>query len=406
MQIAFIVGAFPVLSESFILNQITGLLNLGHKVDIFARNNPQEEKIHPDVIKYQLLENTRYYEPQQENKLKRFFRTVGVSIQIICRNPLIFIRALFKFKYYRDKFCLNIVYLVSLFLDSPEYDIIHCHFGPNGNLGVLLKSVGVKGKLITMFHGYDIRLGIKKGGNIYHELFEYGDCFLANSDYSYKHLVKFGAAPKKIILHPVGVDLKKFVYRLNADKIKQPKPVKILTVARLVEEKGIEYGIQTIYRVVKCKPMWQLEYQIIGGGHLREKLEELTKELEVDDMVFFLGPRQQKEVIQLMQQAHLFLLPSTAEAFGLVLLEAQAVGLPIIATSIGSQPIINGKSGFLVPPKDVDTMVDRLIYLINHPELWIKMGRIGRKFVEEHYDLEKLNIKLVQIYKELISKAS
>jgi len=406
MQIAFIVSAFPTLSESFILSQITGLLNLGHEIDIFARSNPKEEKIHPDVIKYHLLERTHYLEPPQENKLKRFFRTIGVSINICWKNPLLLIRSLSKFRYCRNEFSLNILYSVSLFLGSPEYDIIHCHFGPNGNLGALLKSVGIKGKLLTMFHGYDIRLGIKKGGNIYHELFKYGDCFLANSDYSYKHLVKFGAPLPKIILHPVGVDLKKFTYRWSTSKVKQPKTIRILTIARLVEEKGLEYGLQAVYQVWKHKIMGQLEYQIIGGGKLAKKLRRLVKELRIGEIVRFLGPCHQEEVVQLMRQAHLFFLPSVTEAFGLVLIEAQAVGLPIVATSVGSQPVIDGKSGFLVPAKDVDAMVDRLIYLIKQPELWTKMGRIGRKFVEEHYDLEKLNKKLVKIYNELASKSS
>ena len=75
-----------------------------------------------------------------------------------------------------------------------------------------------------------------------------------------------------------------------------------------------------------------------------------------------------------------------------------------MATSVGgtSQAIIDGKSGFLVPERDVDALAERLEYLVKHPELWPEMGRAGRRFVEEHYDIKKLNRRLVEIYKGMI----
>jgi colanic acid/amylovoran biosynthesis glycosyltransferase len=65
--------------------------------------------------------------------------------------------------------------------------------------------------------------------------------------------------------------------------------------------------------------------------------------------------------------------------------------------------IIDGKSGFLVPERDVDALADRLQYLVEHPELWPEMGRCGRKLVEEKYDIKKLNSQLVQIYNALLT---
>jgi len=85
-------------------------------------------------------------------------------------------------------------------------------------------------------------------------------------------------------------------------------------------------------------------------------------------------------------------------------MEAQAAGLPVTSTFHSGIPevVVEGKSGFLVPEKDVNALEERLEYLIEHPEKWADMGRYGRKYVEEKYDISKLNQKLVEIYKNLI----
>ena len=94
------------------------------------------------------------------------------------------------------------------------------------------------------------------------------------------------------------------------------------------------------------------------------------------------------------------------EGIPVVLMEAQATGLPIISTYHTGIPevVIDGKSGFLVHEKDVDALAEKLEYLIKHPEIWPEMGRYGRKHVEEKYDIKKLNQQLVKIYQNLIEE--
>jgi len=92
------------------------------------------------------------------------------------------------------------------------------------------------------------------------------------------------------------------------------------------------------------------------------------------------------------------------EGQGVVLVEAQASGLPVITTKHNAflETVVDGKSAFLVPERDVDTLAERLAYLIEHPEVWPKMGRAGRKHVEANYDIGKLNDRLVEIYEKLL----
>ena len=86
VKIAFIVGGFPKLSETFILNQITGLLDLGQEVDIYASRNPGESKVHPDIAKYRLMERVQYFDVPS-NRLKRVLKAVGLTTSNFYKNP-------------------------------------------------------------------------------------------------------------------------------------------------------------------------------------------------------------------------------------------------------------------------------------------------------------------------------
>lgn len=401
MRIAFIVDAFPVLSETFVLNQITGLMDLGHDIEIFAGARATKEMYPPEVEKYGLLKRTYYHNEKPRNIFTRFLKSIRLFVLNIGKNPLVILRSLNFFKYGKDALALTLLYKVVVFLNRGEFDIIQCHFGGNGNVGVLLKELGIQGKVVTMFHGYDIRRGINTNGKIYKRLFKKGDLFLSISAYNYKHLVGFGADPNKIVYHPVGIDLKRFSWGHERIFPKADETFQIATVARLIREKGLSYGIDAVEKVVKKNPGIKIEYFIIGEGPLREELEKLIIAKKLESVVHFMGIMQQENVVRVLRHMHLFLLPSIAEALPVVLMEAQALGLPIVATSVGSidQVVLNGESAYLVNSKDPDAMAERIEYLTRHHETWIGMSRAGRKFVEEHYDIDKLNKRLVEIYK-------
>jgi colanic acid/amylovoran biosynthesis glycosyltransferase len=130
--------------------------------------------------------------------------------------------------------------------------------------------------------------------------------------------------------------------------------------------------------------------------------------LDIERQITFHGALDSTAVKQLLAQAHVFVLGSVSvegdqEGQGLVLQEAQACGLPVVATNHGALPegIVPEQSGFLVPERNVDALSERLNYLIEHPEIWAMMGRKGRAFVE-HYDIRKLNRQLIELYENTI----
>lgn len=288
----------------------------------------------------------------------------------------------------------------------PNFDIIHCHFGEVGNLGLHLKDIGViNGKIITSFHGHDANsVPNIYGKDIYADLFKKGELFTANTNFTKNQIINLGCDEKKIIIHPEGLNMEKFKFnkRIASDKIK------LLAVARLGETKGHEYTIRAIAKVVKKHK--NIEYIIAGEGPLKKELIELVNRLELNSYVKFLGEVEENEVLELYKQAHIFIQPSITTKTGdkegqvLALQEAQATGLPIISTLHNGIPegVIDGKSGFLVPERDSDALAERIEYFIENPELLSKMGKAGRKFVEKKYDIEILNKKLEQIYTKLI----
>ena len=405
MKIAFIIGGFPTLSQTFILNQITGLLDMGHDIEIFAGSNPNDKKMHHDVEKYRLMERV-HYTSIPYNKVKRILKAIFLIIKNFHKAPLKILKSLNVFKYGKMALSLKLLYILIPFLDK-NFDILYCHFGSNGILGTYLKEIGINGKLVTTFHGYDMSsFIISNGDNVYKKLFLNGDLFLPISDYWKRKLIRLGCNEKKIIVHRMGINLEKFKF---SERRKQSgEPIKILTIGRLVEKKGHEYAIQAIAKIIKKYK--NIEYIIAGDGPFRSKLEDLISELGIESYIKFLGAVEQNEVLKLYQQAHIFILPSITarngdqEGIPVVLMEAQATGLPIISTYHTGIPevVVDGKSGFLVPERDVDALAERLNYLIERPELWPEMGRYGRKFVEERYNIKKLNQQLVEIYQNLI----
>lgn len=404
MRIAFIVGIFPKLSETFILNQITGLIDLGHKVEIFAWERANEEKIHPKVIEYSLLERTHYLQDfaSPANKVKA---ATGLVCIHIWKRPWVIVKALNVFKLGKKALSLRILFNLMPFLKS-KFDIIHCHFGPTGKQFLFLKRI-LNIKFVTTFHAYDVSAFIKQGGtDVYHRLFTRGDLFLPVSNYWKNRLIQLGCPQDKIVVHHMGIDIQEF--KFSPRKFPPDGKIKILTVARLVEKKGLNYSIEAVARAIQKYP--DIQYKIVGDGPLRDELNKLISKLGVAKKIRLVGWKDSSEVKALMGETHIFLLHSVTatngdmEGIPVSLMEAQAVGVPVISTYHSGIPelVQDGKSGFLVSEKNVDAFSERLSYLIEHPGEWLEMGRNGRNFVEKKYNNVQLSKKLENIYHRLL----
>ncbi len=131
----------------------------------------------------------------------------------------------------------------------------------------------------------------------------------------------------------------------------------------------------------------------------------------LEDVLTLHGAGSESYVRSKMAEAHIFLVPSVTasngdtEGQGLVLQEAQACGLPVLATDHNGFPegMLPGRSGFLVPERDIAGMAAKLAYMVEHPDNWPHWGRAGRAHVEAHYDHRKLSLRLENLYKQAIN---
>ncbi|WP_084777808.1 glycosyltransferase [Natrialba sp. SSL1] len=404
MKIAFIVDSFPKASETFILNQITGLIDRGHEIEIFAKRGLEGEQIHNSIKEYDLLANTNYTNTPQ-NKIHRFFNAGRLIATETIRQPHRVLESLQFRKYGPDSRSLRLLHRSISFKDEG-FDVLFCHYAPNGNLGALLKRTGTDANLVTMFHGYGVRRGLEKGEGMYAPAFEYSDFLLANSKYTKKNLIKLGADPDSIYCHPIGISLDKFQFEPIDVEGMSDRVVCISTVGRLVEEKGYQYSLRAIADVMKRNPGLNIEYQIAGDGPMKEELRYLVQDLDIEDSVNFLGQVERSAVVELLENTDLFVLSSVKEGLGKVLLEAQATGVPVVATKVGGIPqaVNPGESAILVPPKNPTALSHMIEHLCENPERLPKMGRSGRKYVEQHFDLEDLNDELECLFNSLIQR--
>ncbi len=410
MKIAFILNRFPVLSETFILNQITGLIDRGHDVDIMASSSGNEEKMHPDVEKYGLLERTFYfgalYDRMPISKAGRILKAIYILKSRPEKGALL--KSLNVATFGWEAVSLRNFYRLIPFLGKGPYDVIHCHFGPAGNLGAILKHAGVlDGNLITAFHGYDMTSYVReKGEGVYGFLFKTGDLFMPISLAWRDKLISMGCDENKICVHRMGLDTGS--HEITPFRASHNGHVNVLSVARLVEKKGIKYGILAVAEVMQRHR--NIYYTIAGDGPLKTELQELTQNIGIADRVRFLGWCNQAEIRAAMKDADILLAPSVTASNGdcegipVVLMEAMAQGMPVLSTKHSGIPelVEDGISGFIVPERDVDNLAERLEYLIEHPQIWPRMGRAGREFVEAKYDIDRLNDRLVEIYEQLV----
>ncbi len=408
MRIALLVGRFPVLSQTFILDQIIGLIDRGYNVDIYADRPPRSTKMHREIESYDLLKRT-YYRPRiPQSRVFRAIKALGLLLAKWSKNPGPVLRSLNFFKYGKRAGSLGLLYWAIPLLDKGRYDIIHCHFGPKGLMGVLLRDIGVlQGKLVTTFHGYDMSMYLNSfGDRIYERLFERGDLFLPISEYFKRRLIELGCDGKKIVVHRMGVKCREFSFRPR--RLAADGRIRIVTIARLVEKKGVEYGIRAVAKVKELNQ--NIEYSIVGDGPLKEELKQLIHELHIADAVKLIGWKDRYEVLELLKDADILLAPSITsrngdqEGIPVTLMEGMAMGLPVVSTEHSGIPelIDNGVSGYIVPERDVDALAEKMRYLIEHPEIWGEMGQAGRAYVEDHYNCDKLNDRLVEIYRELL----
>ncbi len=169
-------------------------------------------------------------------------------------------------------------------------------------------------------------------------------------------------------------------------------------VAALRPEKNHALFLQAAVGIRATNP--DTRFLIVGDGPQRARLESLSAEFGISDAVAFLGTR--GDVAELLSALDVFLLTSHNEANPVSILEALAVGVPVVATRVGSVPttVIDGQTGFLADPGNAQQVAEYVLRILNTPGLAVTLGANGRANVEQHWSLDRM----VNGYEELIEE--
>jgi len=178
----------------------------------------------------------------------------------------------------------------------------------------------------------------------------------------------------------------------------------MLTVGRVVYQKGLDLALHALADLKSLS--W--EWWVAGDGPQLESLKKLAFELELEDRVRFVGWQSKEQLLNLYQQANLFIFPSRHEGMPNAVLEAMACGLPVIATEIGGNEelVESGKTGLLVPAESVEALSVALKKLLPESALRYTMGQASRRRVEEHYSWTRVAEQYAQLLEKVTRNRS
>jgi colanic acid/amylovoran biosynthesis glycosyltransferase len=402
MRICFIVGKFPALSETFILNQMTGLMDAGCDIRVFACMRGKDAVIHEDVVRHGLLHHTCYPAVMPATWIGRFLKAIFLFPWHAAQSPRVVFRSINIFRFGREALSLKLFYKTLMFLSARDQDIVVCHGGEQGILGLEMKEIGaLTGKLVTIFHVEDLSDMVKAMmSEKLQYLFAKGDLFLPVSRYAQDKLIELGCPERKIVIHRMGVDVRQF--DVTARRRFGSSTLKILSVARLIEKKGIVYALEAM-ALLKDVPY---EYVIIGDGPLRGELEVRVKDLGLIKHVRFMGAQDSGTIRRCLKDADIFLAPSVTTGSGekegipVVLMEAMASGVPVLTTANGAirELVQDGRTGFLVFEKDPAALATKLRVLRNAPEHVESAARAARMLIEDQFNIVALNQELLKLF--------
>lgn len=233
---------------------------------------------------------------------------------------------------------------------------------------------------------------------LYKAIYHSADCIQAISNFLAKRALKYGyKRPIEVI--PNGVDLEKFKY-LEKNLLDKKDKV-ILTDSRLVEKNGVEYLIKAMILInIKIKLL------ILADGPLREYLQKLVVNLNLQDRVEFLGLIPYDNIQKYYAEADVFVRPSLTEGFGNVFIQAMAAGIPVIATPVGGIPdfLKAGETGWFCEVKNPQSIAEKINYILdekNKDEVERVVAN-AKKMVEEKYTWEIVTKKMKNIFVSLI----
>ena len=295
---------------------------------------------------------------------------------------------------------------------QEQFDVVQTHTSVAGAVGRIAAKTYTRTPVVHMIHafaGHPYRSFMfrKTAALIERRLDRWTDYYIAGT----RAMVERGVSQRifkasKAVLIPNGIDLDQF--DANFDRAaEQQRPtsdgvhptVTVGFLGRLEQQKGVPYLVRAAAMVRQQNP--HVRFRLAGDGKLRPELERLAAELQVSDVIEFVG--WQRDAAAFLKQIDILAMPSLWEAFGLSAAEGMAAGKPVVASRVEGLPEVveDGRTGILVPPTDHEALARAIIDLAADPDRRMVLGRQGRKRVEERFTLTRMISQHEELYERL-----
>lgn len=401
-DVVFYVRNFPVLSETFVFNQVKSLVNAGLKVEVLSVNPVNDDNgMLTNLFGEDWNNNVKSILPKTSKLFFNFYSILGLFSCIFIPKRFHLVKLYFdlisKGQFFWAKDLMAQVWFARR-LDTVAQSCVS-HFGNNGVILDKLRTANIirAKNLFTIFHGYEISRydQLHIWGKYYGSL---KGTYLPISKHWKEKLIELGACERNIRVLHMGVDVEKF----NFEDKRLSTPLRILSVARATEKKGLRYAIEAVLNSQN-----ESHYRIIGGGTLLDELKQQVTEHPHKHRVEFLGAQPSDVVASELKRTDLFLLPSVQDRFGdkegipVSLMEAMASGVLVLSTHHSGIPelVMDGGTGFLVPEKN-SLEITNTINKIKDSKNLTNIRLSARKKIESEFNENTLKDELIELLRK------
>lgn len=383
-RIGYVLRKFPVLSETFILNELLELEARGQPLYIISLMRPNDPRFHEDLPK---LKARVTYLPQP-HELVKLFRYHG---RLMRGDGKRYSKALL-YAATRGKPGLAWRFVQSAFVANEVRRMklvhLHAHFANSPATVALLASKLTGVPFSFTAHATDI-YKYKVNPKALASKVRAARFVVTVSDFNKTHMERTTQTNgDKIVRLYNGIDLERF----SPNGVPPPQPFRVICVARLVEKKGLPVLIDACRRLRDSGLDFRCE--IVGKGRLRSELKSQIKRHKLGKHVSLVGPQSQVEVLGRYQAAHLYVLPcvigsdGNREGLPVSIVEALACGLPVVTTPVTGIPEVvrDRHNGLIIPPGDSEILAAAIETLIRDPALYQQLRRNARPSVASRFD--------------------
>jgi colanic acid/amylovoran biosynthesis glycosyltransferase len=313
LRVAFVVDIFPLVSETFIIDQIADLDDRGVRVDIYSMTRGDEAFVSKRYFDHEMGSRVRYLDYPLP-WLRRAAAALPKAGRLAVRYPRTLLRALDVRRYGSDALALKLLHWAEP-VAGRDYDVVHCHFATVAREFVRVREVaGITGELVTTFYGVDAsKVFVDRPSDYYDRLKETCSVYFVMSEDMKRRVVAHGFPAEQVHVHPVSIEVEQYPFAVR--EIGPGEELRLVSVGRFVEKKGFDDLLRAL-SIVKERSGRPVSCSIVGGGPLEEELLELESSLALDGVVRFEGYLPVEQLIGHLADKHVLVQPSKTAANG------------------------------------------------------------------------------------------